>query len=160
SGPATVRVGLELRPLAGAAIRTGLAGDRLAAGADFRWHDAQIVYAFENRALEPLHRVGLTIGFGATTGAAHSAALEGEQRALQERLDAAFRDQEEKRRQDVATRADALRAKGDLRGAIELLGADEDGLAASASLGSLYQRCLREQGAALEAAGDWSGASI
>ncbi|HVP38399.1 MAG TPA: hypothetical protein VMS93_04370, partial [Candidatus Saccharimonadales bacterium] len=88
---ARLHAGLELQPLAAAAVRVGADGGRLAAGASVSLADLSVDYAFRSNPLAEEHRVGLTLHFGSTLEARRTAARRAEDEALQKRLAEGFR---------------------------------------------------------------------
>lgn len=81
-------VELKLEPLL--ALRFGLDGGAMTAGTGLKWHDLAIDYAYQQTALDDVHRLGLTYAFGATVSQSREAARRAEENALQSRLAEAF----------------------------------------------------------------------
>jgi tetratricopeptide (TPR) repeat protein len=160
AGGSKLRAGVEMRPLDGFALRSGLQSGRLAAGAEVAWKSVRLLYAFEDQPLESVHRVGILVPFGASTDDARERARAAEARAFQTRLDRAFAAQQDARRVDLLQRAEAALAAGDADGAVRLLDADEDLLAHSPEIAAAYVRALRAQASALVARRDWDGAAL
>ena len=160
SGGSTLHAGVEMRPLSGFALRSGLQSGRLSAGAEVAWKSVRVLYAFEDQPLEPVHRVGILVPFGGTTDDAHERMRAAEARAFQTRLDRAFTAQQDAHRLDLLQRAERAAAAGDADAAVHLLEADEELLANSPEIGAAYARALRAQGSALVARGDWDGAAL
>lgn len=108
-----------LRPAAGLelsysllALRAGWGSERLQAGAEIRWRDWAVDYVFEDNPLELVHRVGLSLHFGADLASQRRAAAEAADAALQARLEEAFAARQQARVEELLATATSERAAG------------------------------------------------
>jgi tetratricopeptide (TPR) repeat protein len=85
-----LHAGAECRLLRVLALRVGHAHDRLTAGAGLIWRGLGADYQFEDHPLDPIHRFGVSLRFGATVAASRAAARAAAEAEVQERLEAAF----------------------------------------------------------------------
>ena len=151
--------GLEVAVLP-LALRVGVTDGILVAGAGLRVRDLRFDYAWEDNAIEAVHRFGLTLQFGASVEQRRQASLRAEDERLQARLAAAFESRQSARLGELLAQAEAARLAGRYDEALELcatvgtLAPDHGGAR------NLTLRCLREKAARLEAGGDLAGASI
>ena len=111
--------GLELVLLDLLALRVGSNDGTLAAGAGVRWRDLAVNYAFEDNEIDAVHRFGLGMTFGPTTGERQMAAEEKVERELNERLARAFRNDNERRTETLVAGIESDLARGDHSRALE-----------------------------------------
>ena len=97
--------GLEWRIVSQLALRGGTRAGELTAGLEASWRGIAFDYAFTDNPIEPVHRMGLKITFGPTTDEQRQAALEEQERALQERLAVAFASEDRQRVDDLLREA-------------------------------------------------------
>jgi tetratricopeptide (TPR) repeat protein len=142
------------------ALRAGMNGDAITAGAGFRVRGIALDYAFEDRAYDPVHRIGLSYAFGPTTVERREAFLRAEDEKLQARLAEAFQRVQRERIQALLSRAEEARSAGVYGEAIEILGTIGTLDPENAEAADLEVRCLREQGAKLEQQGDLAEAAV
>lgn len=116
---AQAHAGLELVLLDLLALRVGSNDGILAAGAGVRWRDLAVNYAFEEYEIDTVHRFGLGITFGPTTGEQRLAAEEKFERELDERLTRAFREESERRTATLVAGIESALARGDYPRALE-----------------------------------------
>lgn len=83
-------LGAECRLLDALALRAGSSDGTLTAGAGLRWLGLAVDYQYEDNPLGDIHRIGAGVSFGATVDQARHRAIAAEERALNQRLDAAF----------------------------------------------------------------------
>ncbi len=103
------------------AMRVGLHEDRLTAGAGVTWRNLEFGYAFENVALGPVHRVGLTQSFGPTVTASRAAARDAAEREFQNRLESEFDRRGAERLDDLVARAETAIGQRSYEEALDLL---------------------------------------
>jgi tetratricopeptide (TPR) repeat protein len=152
--------GAEFSPRPFVALRGGLSGDALTAGAGFRVGGISLDYAFENRAYDPIHRVGLSYAFGPSVSERREAALREEEERLQARLAETFQRVQRERIQGLLAHAEEARAAGSYAEAFEALSSIATLEPNNPEAVDLEIRCLREHGAALEKAGDMAEAAV
>ncbi|HEV8129369.1 MAG TPA: hypothetical protein VGQ14_06910, partial [Candidatus Eisenbacteria bacterium] len=155
-----IRAGAEYAPRPYVALRAGMNAGGVTAGAGFRVRGIALDYAFEDRAYDPVHRVGVSYGFGPTTAERRDAALREEDEKLQARLAETFQRVQREKVQALLTRAEEARAAGALDDALEALATiatiDPDNHEAA----DLEIECLREHGARLEQDGNLAEAAM
>lgn len=95
---ADLHAGLEVRPHPLLALRTGYDGGSFAAGAGVSWDLYRFDYVYEDNDIDPVHRFGITAGFGATTAEKRLAALRAEDERFRKRQEEEF---ERRSRQQV-----------------------------------------------------------
>jgi tetratricopeptide (TPR) repeat protein len=154
------RAGLEVRPFDAVAMRTGLNAGHLTAGMDVTWRKTRILYSFEDQPLESVHRVGIVVPFGRTTSESRETARAADARRFQERLDAAFHEQQEARATALLRQVGEAEQSGDIDRALRLLEGDTDVLSSSSEACARYLSCLRIKAARQAVQGDWTGAAI
>ncbi len=118
-----VHAGAELRLHSLLALRGGYDARGLVAGAGIAWRDFRLDYAFENNDLGSLHRLGLSISFGATVDEARRAAFAAQERALQARLDEAFARRQAQRVNKLVAEAETATDEGRVDDALQSLAA-------------------------------------
>lgn len=155
-----VHAGAEISPRPFLALRAGMNGDALTAGAGFRVRGIALDYAFEDRAYDPVHRVGLSYAFGPTTAERREAVLRAEDEKLQARLAETFQRVQRERIQALLVRAEEARAAGTYVEALETLATIATLDPENAEAADLEIRCLREQGAKLEQQGNLAEAAV
>lgn len=155
-----VHGGLELSPRAFFALRGGLNGGALTAGAGFRVRGVALDYAFEDRAYDPVHRVGVSYAFGPTVSERREAALREEEERLQARLAETFQRVQRERIQGLLARAEQARAESSYVEALDALATIATLEPSHPEAADLEIRCLREHGAKLEREGDLAEAAV
>ncbi|MFN8177879.1 MAG: PorV/PorQ family protein [bacterium] len=155
-----VRGGLEISPHPLLALRGGWDGDDFTAGAGICWHSVSFDYAYEDNALDGVHRFGATMQFGPSVAEARLAAHRAEDEAFRERLAATFREQEEQRLRELLSRGAARLGDGRLEEALDAAAsaralAPDDGRAKR-----LEARCLSAQAELHEAKGELTDAVL
>ena len=152
--------GAELTLLRLLSLRVGHNDQDLSAGAGLRWRDFTVDYAFEDNPIDPVHRLGFGVAFGATTDDARSAALAAREKALQTQLNAAFEKENRARVDDLLAQARKALEDGAWSQALERIAtvrvldparSDLDALEIAAHLGD---------GLAREEQGDLSSAAV
>jgi tetratricopeptide (TPR) repeat protein len=103
------------------AVRVGVHDDRMTAGAGVAWRNFEFGYAFENVALGPVHRVGLTQAFGPTVSASRAAAHDAAEREFQSRLESEFDRRGAQRLDDLVGRVEDAIAQRAYDEALDLL---------------------------------------
>ncbi|TMQ70226.1 MAG: hypothetical protein E6K81_13150 [Candidatus Eisenbacteria bacterium] len=157
---ARLHAGAELGIIPEFTLRAGLDGRAMTAGTGFHWRDLSFDYTYEARALDAVHRVGLCYALGRTVGETRAAAEQGEERRLEVRMTDLFQRRQSDQIDSLLARSEDRRAAGDFDGALELLGTvaaldpGRPGIAAKQAAGQ------REQGLALERAGDFPAAIV
>jgi tetratricopeptide (TPR) repeat protein len=156
---ARLHAGLEFTPHPLFALRAGMDGRTLTAGAGIRWAGRGFDYVFENPELGPVHRLGVSFPFGRTVLESRQAAERAEGEMLQTRLAEAFQKQEHERVQALLARAETARALAHFDEAFEVLATvltlEPDQPEALA----LDARCQRENAATLETSGEFTAAA-
>lgn len=82
--------GLEIAPHPLLALRAGWNGDHFTAGTGLSWNLYRFDYVYEDNPIDPVHRFGVSIAFGATTAEAHAAARDADEESFRRRLEASF----------------------------------------------------------------------
>ena len=154
------RIGAELRPLGGVALRAGFADAGASAGAGFRWRDITVDYAFHDGLLTTTHRAGVTLHFGATVSDSRLAAERAEDEAVQRRVGETFRLRQEQTVRELRAEADAALMAGDSERAIEAVTRWATLAPGDSSSVQYTVRALLARAAALESAGDVSSAEL
>jgi tetratricopeptide (TPR) repeat protein len=155
-----LHLGLELEPHPLLALRAGLDQGALTAGTSVRFRDAELVYAFEDAAVGPTHRAGLTWRFGASTDEARAKNDHESEERFAARLAESERRRDAERLENLLAQAEAARARADLDEAAALT-ATARALDPNDPRGSaLEARILGDKGRALEVAGDPAGAAV
>ncbi len=159
-GVSRAHTGAELRLLPQLALRMGFNGTTLTAGTGFTMRDVSVDYAFESRALEPIHRVGLGFAFGHTVMEARAAAERAEEERLQARLEDGFKRRQAEQVTALLERAGERRAAGAYDEAIDLLASVVALDPSRADATALQAACHRDRGRQLEAALDFAAATV
>ncbi len=149
---------LQVHPLL--ALRAGVRRDRLTAGAAVAWRDLEMSYAFEDMAIGPVHRFGLSHAFGPTTSASRDAARQAEEQVLQARLDAELLRRRDQRLTELLTQAEEALGRSDFDATMELLASASTLDSADARIRPLEARCQRELGRALEGRRNFAAAAV
>jgi len=157
---ARLHFGLEVSPLPMFALRAGVNSGALTAGTGIHWGLATLDYAFEDAPLGATHRAGLTLHFGRTTAEARDAAVRADEERLQARLAEVDRARQEERSAALLARAATARSRGQCDSALTDLATLEALDPDNADAAVMRNACLREQGARLEASGDFAGATM
>ena len=155
-----VHAGAEYSPHPLLSLRGGMTGRVGTAGAGIRWQSWSLDYAFENEALSPVHRVGLSYAFGPTVAEGRTASLRAEEERVQTRLAKAFQEVQSERVDQLLARAAEARSQGRYDAALEIVATIatlEPGEPRSAAL---ELDLLREHAGRLEQEGDLTLAAL
>lgn len=142
------------------ALRGGMTGGVGTAGAGLRWQNWALDYAFENEALSPIHRVGLSYAFGRTIAEGRAASLREEEGRIQARLAKAFQEIQSERVDLLLTRAAEARAQGRYDAALEIVATISTLEPGEPRAAALELELLREHASRLEASGDLTLAAL
>jgi len=142
-----LHLGAECRVYDVLAVRAGSADGRLTGGAGVSWHGLGFDYQYEDHPLDPVHRFGVALGFGATVAESRAAAHAADEAAIQARLEAAFSERNAQRMQQLRDEIDA-----DLRA-----GRYDDALA---RIGTLQVLAPERDDLGSLAAAAWSGLAV
>jgi tetratricopeptide (TPR) repeat protein len=155
-----LHAGLEVAAHPLLALRGGIDGSTLTAGAGLAFGPAAFDYAFADLPTGPSHRAGLTWRFGRSVEDSRLLAARAEEERLQQRLTALERERRADRIANLMAGAEAARAAGRPEEALEalatLLAIDSTDVSAR----RLRAACLADRARALEAAEDWAEASV
>ena len=146
--------GVEYSPHPLLALRGGMTGTVGTAGAGIRWQNWVLDYAFENEALSPIHRVGLSYSFGPTVAEGRAAALQAEENRVQARLAKAFQEVQSERLDQLLARAEEARSQGRYDAALEIIATVSTLEPGEPRAAALEIDLLREHASRLEQAGD------
>lgn len=152
--------GLEFRVHPLVSLRTGLSAMGPTAGMRTSWRGMAIDYAFEDNDLASIHRVGLTVSFGATVEERRLAALHAEEEALQARLGEEFERKQAERTTTLMAQADEARSQSRYDDALELLAVAttlSPGIDGAREMEAL---CWRSKAAELESSGELTEAAL
>ena len=155
-----LHAGLEYRVLPSAALRVGLNDGVLTAGTGLRWRDLGLDYAFEDNAIAPAHRAGVTVQFGGTTDESRIAYRHREDFGIERRLAEAFRQRQADQVGQLIARASDARAHGDLDGALEALALIATLEPGRADAARLERACLEDKARGLEQTQDFAAAAL
>lgn len=151
---ARLHAGVELTLRGVLTLRGGSDAGRLTAGSSVAVRGLSVDYAYEDRATEAVHRIGLSHAFGRTVGERREASRAAEERFIQARLEDGFQKRQDEQVNDLLARAEALRAQGQPDQALEqlaLLATLDPGNARATPIEAAAQR---ELGARFERDGD------
>lgn len=118
---ARLHAGLELDLMKLLALRVGSLDGMLTAGSGLAWRQFRVDYSFEDNPIETVHRMGLGVDFGASTGQQQQAELDREENRLQERLAYAFTQQSRDRERELLASAESALAASDPDRALGLI---------------------------------------
>jgi tetratricopeptide (TPR) repeat protein len=155
-----LHAGAEFSPQSSVALRGGVNGNGVTAGAGFRVQGIALDYTFEDRSYDPTHRVGVSYAFGATIAERREASLREEEEKLQARLAETFQRVQRDRIQGLLTRAEQARAESSYVEALEALALIATLEPNHPEAAELEIRCLHEHGARLERSGDLAEAVV
>jgi len=155
-----LHAGAEFNPHPLVSLRAGLTGSSPVAGLGIRWRNAGLDYAFEDAALNPIHRVGVSLLLGPTMAEQRAASLRAEEDRIQNRLAEAFDRAQRERVDTLLTRAEEARVGGRYDMALEILAAVSTLAPSEPRAQSLERRCLSEQASTLEQSGDLNSAML
>jgi tetratricopeptide (TPR) repeat protein len=155
-----LHAGVEYQVVPAASLRLGLDGGMLTAGTGVRWRDLVLDYAFEDNALEPAHRAGVTLRFGSTTDESRIAYRKREDANVERRLAEAFRQRQAEQVTELLKRATEARARGDFDGALEALALVATLEPGRADAAALELGCLTDRARNLEHQQDFAAASL
>jgi tetratricopeptide (TPR) repeat protein len=154
-----VHAGMEYRLLNLASLRLGVNGTVLTAGTGVQWRDFLLDYTFENNALAPAHRVGLSMRLGPTVDERRLASRRKEDQALERRLADAFQQRQAHQVDELMTRGAAARSRQQFDDALEALAAVLTIDPANAGALELQLDCFKGKAAQLERSGDFAAAA-
>jgi tetratricopeptide (TPR) repeat protein len=155
-----LHLGLEFEPHPLLALRAGLDQGAITAGTGVHFRDVELVYAFEDAAIGPTHRAGLTLRFGVSSDDARARSERESEERFAARLAENERRRDAERLDNLIAQAEAARARGDLDEASSLT-ATARALDPGDPRGpALEARILGDKGRALEAAGDPASAAV
>lgn len=155
-----VHAGLELSPHPVFDLRIGVSGSTLTAGSGIQVGPTEFEYAFENQALAPVHRFGLTFQFGPSVEQARDNYLAEREAEMQTRLTETFEARQRERTRALAAEVEAALGAGDPVLAVEratLLRALDPGHPQGMNLEA---RSLRAMAQAQQSAGEFSEAAV
>ena len=155
-----LHLGFEVSPWPMFALRTGLNAGGLTAGTGIRWASTTLDYAFEDGPIGATHRAGLTFQFGRSTTQARDAEALADEERLQARLASVDHARQAERSAGLLARASEARARGQCDSALVALSTLEALDPGNAEAAAMSAACLRDQGASLEASGDFAAAAI
>ncbi len=112
-----LHAGAELTLLNTLALRCGTNDGMLTAGAGLRYDGLKFDYAYEDNILGDVHRFGLSMAFGKTTGEKRREELQAREDAFQKRLAAMFEQQNTSRNTALLDQARQALDRGDYLGA-------------------------------------------
>jgi tetratricopeptide (TPR) repeat protein len=149
---------VRLHPLL--ALRGGASNGVLTAGTGVCWRDLAVDYAMEDAELGVVHRLGVSLTFGATTEENHLAHVRRQEEALQARLEEAYARRQQERVGELLSGAEKARASGRWDEGLEFLAAvsalDPDNTAAA----QLAASCWRDRAGMMEARGEFTEAAL
>jgi len=155
-----LHAGVELSLMKLLALRLGTNAGMLTAGAGVRYRDLAVDYTFEDNPLDPVHRFGLGMAFGPTTGESRQASLDAQAAELRKQLASAYQRDNAERVQHMVAQVQKALDDGDFAEAlnrIETVAVLEPGYP---GLDQFKAAAFFGQGQASEAADDLSGAAI
>jgi tetratricopeptide (TPR) repeat protein len=155
-----LHAGAEFSLQPSVSLRGGMNGNGVTAGAGFRVRGIALDYTFEDRAYDPMHRVGMSYAFGATIAERREASLREEEERLQARLAETFQRVQRDRVQGLLARAEQARAESSYVEALEALALIATLEPNHPEATELEIRCLHEHGARLERSGDLAEAAV
>jgi tetratricopeptide (TPR) repeat protein len=154
------RIGFELGLLRSLELRAGWDGSRLTAGTAMAWRGLDVTYAYRDHPLGNEQRIGLGWRFGRTVSESRELAAAAGERQLQQRLQAAFDEDLERRAQSLYADASQALAGGSLDEAWDKASVLSAIAPTRADVAPLMSRILVARAAQLERAGDWDGARV
>ncbi len=158
--PARLHAGLEARLLDLFALRVGVRDGLLTAGTQVSWRDLAVDYAFEDNVIEAVHRVGVSLRFGATVAERRLATETARELEVQARVARVVGEREQQRASEIialtesALRDERLDEALELVAMLRLLAPDH------ARAKNLELDCLRARARALADAGDLAAATV
>lgn len=157
---ARLHVGGELTLMRLLSLRIGRNHDDLSAGAGLRWRDFVVDYAYEDNPLAPVHRLGFGVAFGVATAEARHDALAAREEALQDRLNAAFEQENQSRVAGLLAQVSAALDARDWAQALDLVATVRVLDPTYAGLDALDLAAHLGDGIAREQQGDLSAAAV
>ena len=154
------RLGAELGLLGALDLRAGWDGQALTAGTALAWRGLDVAYAYRDNPLGPEQRMSLGWRFGRTVGEARERELGARERELQQRLQAAFDADLDRRTKALAAEARQALADGALAEAWDKASVLSAIASNRAEAAELMARVLAARAVQLERAGDWDGARV
>jgi len=155
-----LHAGLELAVYQLITVRMGVNDGMFTAGTGIKWKDIAVDYTFENNAIDPVNRVGISFSFGGTVEEGRLAAFEAEEKAIQTKLSAAFEQRQEERIRMLLQDADEARLRRDFEEELNILAVVAALDPNRKEVLARQTSCYRELGAEFEAEGDFATASV
>lgn len=155
-----VHAGAEFSPAALFALRGGMNGSAMTAGAGFRSRGISVDYAFEDRPLDAVHRISLSYAFGGTVAERRAAAVRADEERIQTRLAEAFQRAQHERVQALLTQARERRNSGRFAEALEVVGTVLTLEPNQSDAMELEIESLRDHAMTLEKRGEFSDAIL
>jgi len=155
-----LHVGAEFNPHPLISLRAGWGAGSAVAGLGVRWRRATLDYAFEDAALSPIHRVGISLALGSSMAEQRAASLRAEEDRIQARLAEAFDRAQQERVDTLLAHAEEARGGGRYDLAMEILAAASTLAPSEPRVQGLQRRCLSEQATSLERSGDLNSAVL
>lgn len=141
-------------------LRVGWGYERLGAGAGLRWRDLRLDYVFEDNPLEPVHRFGMSLRFGKDVRVRRQEALAAADAALQDRLEASFRERQMQRVAQLMAEATTARSDGRTEEALRLLSTVQAIAPDDPKVVALTAACHVDIAKRAEAAGEFGTAAL
>lgn len=157
---ANLHAGIEVVPHPVLALRGGSSGGTFTAGVGVRWRGVAVDYAFEDVELDDVHRVGVSIAFGASTADRRLAHERAEEETFRARLAESFATRQQEQVEELEGRARGLLLTRDYEAVLEVVGSIATLDPANEAAGDLATAALFEMAKLREAEGDFADALI
>lgn len=157
---ARLHAGAELQLHPAFSVRAGLDNGTLTAGTSLRWHDLALTYSRGDHDLGAVQSLGISFNFGASVDERRQAAIENDERRLQERLADAFEQRQQERTATLMAAAEKSVAERNYEDALQSLGVLNTLSPGHPRALALEGLCWRNRAAGLEADGAWTEASL
>ncbi len=155
-----IHAGTELRLMDTLDMRAGSNNGMITAGAGVRYAGLTFDYTWEDNPLAAVHRFGLSMAFGQTTGEKRRQAATEREKAFQSRLVAMLEHQEKARNQELVAAARQALKQGDYRSALKKAATLRVLQPELPDIVDIEAAAYMEQGQALESTGDLSAAAM
>jgi tetratricopeptide (TPR) repeat protein len=155
-----VHAGLEVGLHELLAVRLGANDGMFTAGAGIRWRRYAFDYVLENNDIEPVHRFGVAIQFGATVEESRRLQLQAEEEAYQARVAKSFEELRARRVEDMVRQVEELEGAGHYDEALSTLGAVSVLEPENPSTKAFEARCLWGKADAATSADRFTDAAI
>ncbi|HEY7728009.1 MAG TPA: PorV/PorQ family protein [Candidatus Eisenbacteria bacterium] len=155
-----LHAGAEFSPHSVISLRGGFSRGSATAGAGVRWQSLSVDYAYEDHAVGPVHRIGVSIALGSTLAERREASIRADEQRLQARLSETLDRLEKERVQSLLARAEEARAQKRYDAAFEILAGVATLSPDQPEAKQLELRCLRESASQLERRRDYPTASL